>query len=66
MSGNYSDAPPMPTVKLCKDPKIEEDTILSIMQLAIYGATMKPRSEEDIYSSLEDVLKLFKDAGFIV
>lgn len=35
MSGNYSDAPPMPTVKLCKDPKIEEDAILGIMQLCI-------------------------------
>lgn len=48
-----------------KDPKIEEDAIQQIMQLAIYGVIMKPRPEEDLYTSLEDVLKLFKDAGLI-
>lgn len=57
--------PPIPKVKKPKDPKIEEDAIQQIMQLAIYGAMMKPRSEEDIYNSLEDVLKLFKEAGLI-
>lgn len=56
---------PMPKVKPTKDPKIEEDAIRDIMQLAIYGAMMKPRVEEDIYTSLEDVLKLFKEAGLI-
>lgn len=65
MSGNYSDAPPVPKVKKPKDPNIEENAIRDIMQLAIYGAMMKPRTEEDIYTSLEDVLKLFKDAGLI-
>lgn len=58
--------PPMPKVKPCKDPKIEEDAILQIMQLAIFGAMTKPKSEgQGSYESLEDVLKLFKDAGLI-
>lgn len=57
--------PPIPLCKPCKDPKIEEDAIRDIMQLAIYGAMMKPRVEEDVYNSLEDVLNLFKEAGLI-
>lgn len=63
MSGNYSDAPP-PLEKLAEVRK--EEATLRIMQLAIYGATVKHKTEKDIYDSLEDVLKLFKDAGFIL
>lgn len=67
MSGNYSDAPPMPKVKPPKDPKIEEDAILQIMQLAIYGAVMQA-SQEGVgpFEPTERVVKLFKEAGFIV
>lgn len=58
--------PPMPVVKPCKDPKIEEDAILRIMQLAIYGAVMQA-SEQGVgpFEPTERVVNLFKDAGLI-
>ena len=56
---------PMPQVKPCKDLKIEDDAILKIMQLAIYGSMLKPKEGIEVRDSLEDVLKLFKDAGLI-
>lgn len=59
-------SPPMPKVKKPKDPKIEEDAILRIMQLAIYGAVSQATQEGgSIFSSTEEVVKLFKDAGLI-
>lgn len=66
MSGSYSDAPPMPKVKPCKDPKIEEDAILSIMQLAIYGAATKAVQDgTDVYEASRKVFQLFKDAKLV-
>ena len=56
---------PMPKVKPTKDPKIEEDAVLQIMQLAIYGSMLKPKEGVEVRDSLEDVLKLSKDAGLI-
>lgn len=66
MSGTYSDAPPIPKVKPCKDPKTEENAILRIMQLAIYGAVMQA-SEQGVgpFEPTERVMDLFKDAGLI-
>ena len=55
----------MPQVKSPKDPNIEDDAILKIMQLAIYGSMLKPKEGVEVRDSLEDVLKLFKDAGLI-
>ena len=57
--------PPMPKVKKPKDANIEDDAILKIMQLAIYGSMLKPKEGVEVRDSLEDVLKLFKDAGLI-
>ena len=66
MSGTYSDAPPMPKVKPCKDPKIEEDAILRIMQLSIYGAVMHAgENQENQFEATERVVKLFKEANLI-
>lgn len=58
--------PQMPLCKPCKDPKIEEDAILRIMQLAIYGAVMQA-SEQGVgpFEPTERVVKLFKEAGLI-
>ena len=55
----------MPQVKSLKDPNIEDDAILKIMQLAIYGSMLKPKEGVEVRDSLEDVLKLFKDVGLI-
>lgn len=56
--------PPMPKVKPPKDPKIEDDALLRIMQLAVYGAVSQATQESgSIFSSTEEVVKLFKEAG---
>lgn len=57
--------PPMPKVKKPEDNNSQRNAVRDIMQLAIYAAITKPRAEEDIYTSLEDVIKLFEDAGLI-
>ena len=57
--------PPMPKVKKPEDPKVEEDAVLQVMQLAIYGSMLKPKEGVEVRDSLEGVLKLFKDAGLI-
>lgn len=66
MSGNYSDAPPIPKCKPCKDPSVEEDAVLRIMQLAIYGAVMHAgQNQGDQFEATQQVMVLFKEAGFI-
>lgn len=65
MFPTYDPDIPMPKVKPCEDPKIEEDAVVKIMQLAICGAMTKPISQEDIYNELNECFRLFKDAGFI-
>lgn len=57
--------PPMPKAKRPKDPKIEDEAVLKIMQLAIHGAIFKCENELKIGLQIEDVLKLFKEVGFI-
>lgn len=70
-SSNSSSRPdplvPMPKVKAPKDPKIEEDAILRIMQLAIYGAVMHAgQNQENQFEATERVVKLFKEANLIM
>lgn len=66
MSGSYSDAPPMPKMRAVKDPKIEEDAILRIMQLCIYGAIIHAgENQEDQFKATKKVVKLFKEANLI-
>lgn len=66
MSGSYSDAPPMPKVKSCKDSKVEEDAVLRIMQLCIYGAIVYAgENQEDQFEATKRVVKLFKEANLI-
>ena len=57
---------PIPKCKPTKDPKIEEDSIIEIMTLAIYGASRKAVEDgSDIQEAVGGVFRLFKDAGFI-
>ena len=66
MSGSYSDAPPRPKVKSCKDSKVEEDAVLRIMQLCIYGAIVYAgENQEDQFEATRRVVKLFKEANLI-
>lgn len=66
MSGSYSDAPPMPKMRAVKDPKIEEDAILRIMQLAIYGAVMRAEQKQECsFEATERVVVLFKEANLV-
>ena len=49
-----------------KDPKIEENAILEIMTLAIYGAATKAMQDgSDVYESSRKVFELFKDAKLV-
>lgn len=59
--------PKMPSVKPTKDPKIEDDAIIKIMQLAIYGAVMHAgQNQENQFEATERVVKLFKEANLIM
>jgi hypothetical protein len=58
--------PKMPEVKPPKDPKIEEDALLKIMQLAIFGAVMHAgQNQENQFEATERVVDLFKEANLI-
>lgn len=64
MFPTYDPDIPMPKVKKPKDPKIEENAIRDIMQLAIYGAVMHAgQNQENQFEATERVVKLFKEAG---
>lgn len=57
---------PMPKVKPCKDPKIEEGAIKRIMTFAIYGAQFHAIQEGgNVLDAAEEVVQLFKDAGLV-
>lgn len=43
----------------------EDEAIKKIMQLALYGAMLKPKSADFMYEKLDEVLELFKVAGLI-
>jgi hypothetical protein len=56
----------MPKVKPTKDPKIEEDAILKIMQLALYGVGIDAQQKGcDVMQAQIDTMRLFKEVGFI-
>lgn len=42
-----------------------DEGIKKIMQLALYGAMLKPKSDDFMYERLDEVLELFKLAGLI-
>ena len=65
VAGSYGSTPPMPKVKPTKDPKIEEEAILRVMQLAIYGAVMHAGEKENQFEATERVMELFKEANLI-
>lgn len=57
---------PLPKYLPAKDPNIEEDAIIEIMSLAIFGASTKAVQEGDnVQEVVGRVFRLFKDVGFI-